>query len=303
MAVETSMQIINGTQLARQHEQSLKKRLEVFQGQVRDTRPDVVLRRPVIVSFCNEQDKPSVIYTGMKQRKAEQIGIEFRVINFTDQTPQALITNRIRGLNEDNGADGVMIQLPLPNGLNIFQPYILEQISSDKDVDGLTPKGRELYLPATVASVMSILNEQVQTWPEMNIGVAGAAGEVGRPLVDALRRSASHLNLVTVDRKISGTALTDLRGCDLVISVIGRKHIISADMLMPGVVIIDVGLGGSSQEGDFSPDVYNMARMGTMPKGGVGPMTVISLMENGVLAYKKHIIRQLGLPENFGQAA
>lgn len=303
MRVEIGMQIINGTKIAKQHEGTLRVGLMNFHNRVMEARPGIYLRRPVIMSFCNQEDLPSVKYTEMKRKKAEDIGIDFIVKKVTSHTPQVFITDRIQRFNLNDEVDGTMVQLPLPKELNIFQPFILNQIAPDKDVDGLTEEGRKIYLPATVKSVMSILDEGVKSWEQMKIGVAGSEGEVGRPLVDVLRSRIPDQQIVRIDRKIPGTDIkTDLAGCDLVISAIGREHIITPRMLQQGVVVIDVGLGGNGN-GDFDPRVFDIARLGTQAKGGVGPMTVISLMENGVDAYMRHVIKQYELPEDFARAA
>lgn len=267
---------IDGKALAEQSKQKLIERLSelVIKGK----------RKPGIVSFCNTEDSPSVKYTQMKQAKAEEVGIRFLVERYDTQTLEQDLRTKIRGYNLDQTIDGIMVQLPVPLELVVFKEDLLNLIDPQKDVDGLTVAGRKIYLPATVKSVISILESTTPGWEDWLVGVVGSEGEIGAPLVEIIREMG--VEVVKIDR-IKGDINTDLKDCKVVVSCVGRESLIKASMIKPGSVLIDVGLG------DFDPECFAKAGKYTAKFGGVGPMTVISLMENVVEAYSKRSISSL----------
>ncbi len=257
---------IDGKALAEQHTQNLITKLQKLKAD----------RDPKIVSFCNTEDEPSVKYTQMKAAKAEEVGITFIIEDYDTKTSRQTLRSLIEQYNQDSTVDGIMVQLPLPEHLVVFQQDLLELIDPKKDVDGLTEAGQQMYLPATVKSVISILNAEWPGWEHSTIAVVGSTGEVGRPLVKVLQEQLIPIEaqkLVQIDRD-QGDLNTDLKDCDIVISATGQEHLIKPEMIQPQAGLIDVGLG------DFDPACYDQASKYTGKYGGVGPMTVISLMEN-----------------------
>ncbi len=262
-------QIIDGRLLAQKHEQALQALL----SQTGKSHP------PTLVSFCNQSDKPSVKYTQMKAAKAEELGIKFITEMITPESDLPTILQKIQNYNQDPTIDGIMLQMPLPSRLEPHQAQIINSISPQKDVDGLSAEGQKYYLPATVKAVISLLDEADSNWPTKKIGLLGSTGEVGRPLMEFFRRSG--VNATGVTRHV-GNIDQDLKDCDVVISSTGAENVVKPNMVKPGFIAIDVGLG------DFDPDTLAKASKYTPKTGGVGPMTVISLMENLVDSYQKN---------------
>jgi len=258
--------------LAEKHQLALVSHLRSFRSS----------RAPRIVSFCNTENGPSVRYTQMKKSKAEEVGIEFRVENYNTKTLYNDLQDKVNQYNQSEVVDGIMVQLPLPLDLTVFRSDLLRLINTDKDVDGLTEEGQRVFLPATVKSVVSILNAEVKGWQEQRIGVVGSEGEVGKPLLRFLEQSNLGVKPLRIDRG-QGDLDHDLTLCGIVISCVGRENLIKAEMIKEGAVLIDVGLG------DFDVSCFAKASKYTGKFGGVGPMTVISLMENVVESFSRRI--------------
>lgn len=252
---------IDGLALAAEHTAKLKAHLK---------------GHPTIVSFCNQEDEPSVRYTEMKAQKAAEVGIIFKKEMYDTSTSQEELADKIRHYNEDPQVNGIMVQLPVPLDLVVFQQDLLNLIKPEKDVDGLTVAGQKIYMPATVKSVISILEAEVPGWEQQRIAVVGCEGEIGKPLTETLKSRG--IDPICIDLN-QGNLNQDLQDADIVISTTGKEHLIKADMVKDGVVAIDVGLG------DLDPAVYDKASKYTARTGGVGPMTVVSLMENVVKSF------------------
>lgn len=266
-------QKIDGSGLAEQHKQKLIQKLsEIRQGN---------RRAPKLVSFCNINDPASVRYTKMKQRMAEEVGVEFIFEEYSMSSEAIDLANKVREYNDSDLVDGIMIQLPLPLDLVVFRDDLLDLINPEKDVDGLTVRGQEIYQPATVKSVISILDSEVPDWKTQQIGVVGADGEVGVPLIRFMINNLRLQGVVLIDRT-RGNLDTDLQNCDVIISCVGKEALIKPEMIKQDLVLIDVGLG------DFAPECFAKSVKYTGKYGGVGPMTVVSLMENVVDAYSSY---------------
>lgn len=261
--------IIDGKKIAKKHEQNLKRRLNNLLVKLKTT-------KPTVVSFCNIEDPPSVKYTFMKLTKAHQIGIDFIAEEFSTDTPQTYLMEMVEKYAGDPSIDGIMVQLPLPPDLNIFKEDLLNQIPTQKDVDGLTRQGR--FLPATVSAVLTILDEEIPSWKKKLLAVIGSQGEVGKPLSEFLEKEK--VKLLKID-KYEGDLSSDAKKADIIISATGQKGLIKPEMIKDGSVLIDVGLG------DFNPSCYGKASKYTPVTGGVGPLTVVSLMENVVSSFEE----------------
>lgn len=253
--------ILDGKTLALKHEDILKQKLSQK------------TRSPKIVSFCNKEDGASVTYTNMKKQKAGDLGIEFIAENYNSATPRDEIVKKIEKYNDDLGVDGIMLQLPLPESLS----GLLNLIDPQKDVDGLVKESP--FLPATVKGVISILDEYIKRWETKVIAVVGALGSMGEVMTKALKERG--VNIIEIDKKISASNLNDCKDAEIVISCVGVRNLILPDYIREGATLIDVGLG------DFDPATLQKASLYTPEKGGVGPMTVISLMENVVESNEK----------------
>lgn len=261
--------IIDGLALAQRHEQNLRDKLSRIKHG----------RAPSVVSFCNQDDPPSVKYTYMKLKKATDLGIDFLAEDFSAKTSHQELKELVTKYNNDQEIDGVMVQLPMPFELNSFKKEIIELIDPKKDVDGLKEDGEKYFLAATAKAVISLIDEGVSDWENKKIAVIGATGEVGNSLVEYLENK-KNMSVIKVSRSV-GNINEDLKLADIVVSATGSKDLVKPEMIKEGVVLIDVGLG------DFDPKCYEKASKYTPIIGGVGPMTVISLMENVVESHEQ----------------
>lgn len=256
-----SSKIIDGKVLA----EKLGKELADKIGQLKE--------RPLVVSILIGNDPNSLLYTQMKQKKAEEFNIDFLPMKFPVKSSFDNVARQIQKLNDSNEVKGIMIQLPVPKDflLNLHKTDLINLIDSKKDIDGMREDSP--FLSATVKGVMKILEELNLEYENLVFGVVGSEGEVGKPLVGELSEKGAK-GILRLDKRNPDCDLNDLKKADVVISCTGVQGLVDADMVKDGVIAIDVGLG------DFDPEVYKKASMYTPKYGGVGPLTIISLMEN-----------------------
>jgi methylenetetrahydrofolate dehydrogenase (NADP+)/methenyltetrahydrofolate cyclohydrolase len=213
----------------------------------------------------------------LKRKKSQNIGINFKLKNYAPKDYQ-LIVNDIKKLNM-GPSQGIMIQLPLPENFlpsGITQQEFLDLIDPERDIDGL--HSHSLFIPATVKGVLAILEaEKIDS--SLLIAVVGSEGLIGKSMVRWLGKKG--FKVMEVDRNTKFT-IKDLHQADVIISCTGVPSLIKPSEIKEGSVLIDVGLG------DFDSECYKKASRYTESSGGVGPMTVISLMENVVMSYSKN---------------
>lgn len=261
--------IIDGNKLAYLHEKIVREKVARLGF------------RPKIVSILVGDDPASALYSKLKKEKAASVGIEFELKQFSQNTPFGDVSAEISRLNQNPKVNGIMVQLPLSESfLGDFSKYdLLNQINPQKDVDGLT--GASSVLPATVRAVLEILEDEKISL-EGKVVVVGRSDLVGKPLAITLQKMGVNVSVghsKTEDLK----ALTSL--ADVLISATGQPHLIKGDMVKSGAVVIDVGtakLNGSIVGDVDMTSVYPKVSKITPVPGGVGPMTVVALMENMV---------------------
>jgi methylenetetrahydrofolate dehydrogenase (NADP+)/methenyltetrahydrofolate cyclohydrolase len=268
--------IINGAKLAREREKKLKKSLEKLQKKVE------------VVSILIGSDAPSVLYTGMKQKKAAEIGITFRPIRLAEHVSYKEVVDLVDDLNNDPAISGIMFQLPFPQLFTQANPAaqeLIQRINPHKDMDGLTRK--RLVLPAAVQAFISILHDETISVQGKKAVVLGASDLVGKPAGTAL---ASLGALVEVCNSKTKNLHAKTRAADIIVCATGVPGILTADMVHDGVIVIDIGAekvkGKVVGDVDFA-GVAPKASIITPVPGGVGPMTVISLLENAVRLARK----------------
>lgn len=225
---------------------------------------------PKLAAILIGEDVASVGYVQIKKKAALRVGCEvddYRVSVYKDYK-QAL--GLIKFLNSDPGIHGIMIQLPLPLLWKKYKSNFFNLISPEKDVDGHRTDSK--FLPATVGAIMSIL-DQARVSRADNIAVVGSKGEVGKRLI-------THLE--SEKYKVTGSDKADFKksfdkNADVIISATGNPDLIDGDMVKKDAVVIDVGY----PMGDVNfKQVSKKAKFITPVPGGVGPVTVVSLMEN-----------------------
>lgn len=235
-------------------------------------------RKPKIVSVLVGDDPASVLYTKLKKEAAERVGIRFEVVKQTN-----IPTSQLRSLIAEIGAredvSGVMIQLPVPGLQGQALKEVLEAIPLTKDVDGLRyPESG--VVPPVVKAILEIVNEveqsQIINSQILKSGkyvVVGASGFVGNAICRELEKTGKQV--IRVEAATEDPTRMILEG-EVVISCVGKEGLITAETTRPGAVVIDVG----APKGDMTREVYQKASISVEVPGGVGPVTVASLMRN-----------------------
>jgi len=264
---------------------------------VRDEVRDRIERAGVTPGFCDllvGDDPASALYVGMKNRAAAKGGIRAFERTLPARASQADVLAVIDELNADERIHGVIVQLPLPP--HVDTPTVQESIDPGKDVDGLHPEnqglivlGRPRFIPATPLGVVELLKRSDVKVDGADVVVVGRSSLVGRPL-SVLLSSKMEGGNATVTLCHTGTrSLADhTRHADVLVVAAGAPRSITADMVKPGAVVIDVGtnkLADGSLAGDVDFEgVREVAGMITPVPGGVGPMTVAMLLSNTATA-------------------
>jgi len=260
-------------------------------------------RKPCIALVRVGDDPASVSYVRKKGQTAAEIGMESRVLLPPADISQSDLEALVDSLNADSGVDGILVQSPLPAPLD--ERAVFARIAPGKDVDGLNPvslgkvaqEDSTGFTPCTPAGIMEILARNSVDLGGKHVVVIGRSLLVGKPAaLLALQRKPGANATVTVchSRTVGLASLT--RQADVLIVAIGRPEFVTADMVKPGAVVIDVGMNrlpdasrktGYRLVGDVHfPSVAPVASKITPVPGGVGPMTVVMLMKNTVKAFR-----------------
>ena len=272
--------IFDGKAFAEKKEQTIKSKVQKLKEK------GINLR---LVSILAGDDPASILYTKLKKKAAERVGIEFEIIRFGSDESIHRIKKVIFQLNKDSNVHGIMVQLPLPEKLKFNTREVIEAITPEKDVDGMREDSK--FVPATVKAVLAILkvakvDKALPAGRQVDkIAVVGSEGMVGKPLVKELK--GMNYDVFEVGKKskeFSYEAMKHFSDIDVLVSAAGVPNLIKPDMVKDGAVVIDVG----SPKGDVDfPSVSKKASFITPVPGGVGPVTVISLLENLVIGVEK----------------
>ncbi len=245
-------------------------------------------------------DPASKVYVGMKKRASEAAGMHSRVEILPEQTTQEDLEALIVALNEDDAVDGILVQLPLPDHLDPRR--VQELIVPAKDVDALNPYtagrlaiGDPTFLACTPYGILELLAHAGVDAAGANVVIVGRSNLVGRPLSVMLTLKGRDATVTLAHSRTRDLAAV-CRSADVVVAAVGVPGLITADMVAPGAVVIDVGTN-RTDEGKLVGDVdfegvSEVASAITPVPGGVGPMTVTMLLQNTLEAAR---IRR-GLP-------
>lgn len=233
--------------------------------------------RPKLVSLLVGSDPASVLYTNLKKHKAESVGIQMAVRSGKWKTDKEII-EEIEILNKNVSVHGIMVQLPLPDALKADTQAILNAIAPKKDVDGLGQESH--FVQATVRAVLVILVEAQAIPKKHSVVVVGADGMVGKGIFHQLTLKGFTVHGVDVENH---TPAPITQNADVLISATGHPALIKANMVKDGAIVIDVG--SPKGDVDFLPVSRKTSFITPVP-GGVGPVTIVSLLENLVQAAK-----------------
>lgn len=238
------------------------------------------------------QDPASQIYVANKKKACEQLGIISKEFLLPETTTQDELLSLVKKLNDDESVNGILCQLPLPKGLD--EKAVIEAIDPNKDVDAFHPinVGRIMigdydFLPCTPAGVMEMLNYYNIDICGKECVVIGRSNIVGKPMGMLLL----HKNgTVTIAHSRTNNLIEVTKKADILVAAVGKANFVTADMVKDGAVVIDVGMNRNDGKlcGDVDFDaVSKKASYITPVPGGVGPMTIATLMQNTLTAAKR----------------
>lgn len=251
-------------------------------------------RAPGLAVVVVGDDPASQVYVNNKHRACEQAGIiSFQHALPTDTSQQALET-LVDQLNDDAAVDGILVQLPLPDHLDANP--ILERIRPDKDVDGFHPfnigrlaQRMPALRPCTPKGIMTLFEQSDIKVRGLDATVVGASNIVGRPMALELMLAGA---TTTVCHRFTQDLAAHVRRADIVVVAVGKPGVVKGEWIKPGAVVIDVGIN-RQEDGTLKGDVdfavaAERASFITPVPGGVGPMTVATLLENTLEAAEQH---------------
>ncbi len=253
-------------------------------------------RAPHLAVILVGEDPASQSYVKSKGKDAEQVGYKSTTIRMPESTSEEELLAKIAELNADDTVDGVLVQLPVPK--HIDEDRVIEAISNDKDVDGFHPANvaslwqkRPCVYPCTPKGIIHMLDEAGVDIAGKEAVVIGRSNIVGLPMAKLLLdRNAT----VTVAHSRTKNLAEVTRRADILVAAVGKLRMVTADMVAPGAVVIDVGVNRDPETGKLAGDVdydavCEVASVITPVPGGVGPMTRACLMENTLECYLNHM--------------
>lgn len=274
--------VLDGKALAAKCKEEVKKEAESLK------------RKPGLAVIIVGNNPASRVYVNSKRKDCEDCGFLSEEYAMPEETTQEELITLIETLNSREDIDGILCQLPLPKGID--EEAVLMAISPDKDVDGFHPMnmgsllvGKEGFLPCTPYGVMEILKEYGIDPHGKHCVVVGRSNIVGKPM--ALLLLQKHGTVAICHSRTKNLAEV-CRTADILVAAVGKVNLITADMVKPGAVVIDVAMNRNEAGklcGDVDyPAVEAVASAITPVPGGVGPMTRAMLMKNTLLAAQKH---------------
>ncbi|WP_273150289.1 bifunctional methylenetetrahydrofolate dehydrogenase/methenyltetrahydrofolate cyclohydrolase FolD [Methylophaga thiooxydans] len=277
-----SAKIIDGKAVAADLKQQLKL--------ATDQRVAAGKRRPGLAVVLIGSNPASKVYVGSKRRSCEEIGFKSEAYDLAETATQDELLTLIDKLNKDNEIDGILVQLPLPD--HIDSETVIEHIAPHKDVDGFHPYniGRlaqriPVLQPCTPKGIITLLRSTEVHLKGLEAVVVGASNIVGRPMALELLLAGC---TTTVCHRWTNNLEDQVRRADLLVVAVGKPNFIPGDWIKPGAIVIDVGinrLDNGKLTGDVEFDVAKEKASWITPvPGGVGPMTVATLLENTLFA-------------------
>ena len=252
-------------------------------------------RTPQLVVIQVGADPASSVYVKKKKQTAEGIGMRSEIISLADDVAQSVLLDTIQRLNEDESVDGILVQLPLPKHLD--ESAVLESISPTKDVDGFHPfnvgrlgAGLSPYaLPCTPAGMMNLLDFYKIEIAGKHAVIVGRSNIVGKPMAQLLLKAHA---TVTICHSRTKNIDDFLKQADIVVLAVGMPQAFKGEQLKQGAVVLDVGInrlpnGKLVGDADYA-SMLDVASAVTPVPGGVGPMTIATLLQNTFKLYEQH---------------
>ncbi len=256
--------IIDGKQIAAQVAENIKQTIN-----------ECGLKLGLAIILIGEDDA-SKVYVNNKIKRAQEIGINANLIKFNEEVSDFEVINQIEALNQDPNTQGIIVQLPIPKHLD--EDKILKLISPSKDVDGFNPMSK--FMPATAIGVIKVLETVINDFTGLNAVVIGRSKIVGKPVAELLLNKNC---TVTLCHRHTKNLSLHTKNADILVVATGVANLITKDMVKQDCIIVDVGInrinGKLCGDCDFA-NLKDYVKAITPVPGGVGPMTVVSLMDN-----------------------
>ena len=279
--------ILDGKKLSGEIEADLKKRVEAIFVKTK--------RQPVLATILVGEDPSSKIYVNMKTNACKRVGLGTKKVDLPKNTSTDELLSVIDVLNRNEDVFGILLQHPVPPQIN--ERACFNRISVDKDVDGVTAFGfgqmsfcEEIFLSATPGGIMKLLKHHRIPLQGKKAAVVGRSAILGKPIAMLLLNENA---TVTICHSKTGNLPEILKDADIVVAAIGKPDFIKADWINEGAVLIDAGYhkGGI---GDVEKKAYSKTSAYTPVPGGVGPMTIATLLSQTVEAAEKKLLGQRG---------
>ena len=254
--------------------------------------PDGSTLRPELAILVTSDDPASAVYVKNKVKAASEVNIDAQVFHIPNGDMAKLI-GMIEMLNKSKFVNGIIVQLPLHEEITAHKQYILDKIAPEKDVDGLSSAsiaglstGEDVFAPCTPLGIANMLMDFKIPISKKHAVIVGRSDLVGRPLAQIL---TNYDATVTLCHSMTQDLASFTRQADILVSATGCPKLITADMVKPGAVVVDVGINRDKDGklcGDVDFDnVKEVAGWITPVPGGVGPVTVMTLMRNVFIAH------------------
>jgi methylenetetrahydrofolate dehydrogenase (NADP+)/methenyltetrahydrofolate cyclohydrolase len=269
---------IDGIALAAKTRAAVAQRAKAFEAR---------LGRPPGLTVVVVGDNPaSAVYVRNKVKACDEAGFRSEKIALAQDCSESMLLETIDRLNQDDRVDGILVQLPLPPQINAHR--VIEAIAAEKDVDGFHVAnagalmiGEPLFRPCTPYGVMKLLEEAQVSIRGAEAVILGASNIVGKPMAMLLLQAGA---TVTLCNSKTRSLADHTRRADILVAAVGRPHLVTADMVKPGAVVIDVGinrLDDGRLAGDVDTEAVSAVASAITPvPGGVGPMTIAMLLVN-----------------------
>ncbi len=277
---------LSGKDLAKNYRELMKSEIK--------SRVDLGTRPPTLASIIVGEDGGSISYVKNQQKLSEEVGINYRTIKFEDTITEKELLSEIEDLNRDKTVDGIMIQLPLPNHLNVTN--ITEAIAYEKDVDGLTDvnfgrfyKGEKSFIPCTAKSVLNLIKSKCENIKGKKAVVVGRSNIVGKPTANLLLNESA---TITICHSKTVNLKQICKEADILVIALGRPGFINNEYVKEGAIVIDVGttmVEGKVKGDVIFDDVIDIASYVSPVPGGVGAMTSTLLMKNTYEAWLENV--------------
>lgn len=286
------MELIDGKKIAAEIKQELADKVAELRNQGK--------KIPHLVAVLVGNDPASETYVGSKVKSCKEVGFKSTEMRYSSDITEEQLLEVVDKLNQDADVDGYIVQLPLPR--HISEEKILLAIDPDKDVDGFHPfnvgkmvTGLPTYLPATPAGIVELLTRYHIETRGKHCVVIGRSNIVGTPMAVLMSRKDEHADCtVTICHSRTRNIEDITRQADILIVALGKPHFVTADMVKEGAVVVDVGIhrvpSDKTKSGfrlvgdvDFEQVAPKCSYITPVP-GGVGPMTIVSLLQNTLKA-------------------